>query len=308
MMKKVLSFVLTVVMVMSMSVTAFAGTLPMNSVKSDDEAYQTEISFKVNSLVETFNSDNQEEVRSTVLETLSFFPAKNLTKITESDGKIWSEFTLDSGLKSKIAIEESEKGKKYIIVEGNLTNELLIKEDGNIEIDGVPIEFEEKITFISLDDLQKQATVAPLGLTSDYQYFDKCLYGSPADYTRLVISSTVADAKLEKKLQKLTVAAVNYMVFKFALKIDLTLLDKFSNEIGLFMSAVSIFSEDAIDTYPTSQSLSYKRSRFVHGTEGYYISSKRYSVEKHDLQLYPKKNFAGKATKVTIYERFLPNI
>ncbi len=276
----------------------FTSVFPGNAFA--DESVNRDV-LCADALLAELDDDLQVKAKETVGLAGDFIPLEKLIEVKVQGEEIVYVFQLSDKIISEVIVEVIENGVKYIVTEGAITNELVVLNDGTMKVDGKAIVYTEQVAEMKTMNLLEANNVSsPRVSLSDYTYLYECPYGSPSDYGQFIIQESVANVAFQQEVQfiatSLVVGIVTGMLFEKVV----------AGAIGGTIYETIVRHCENLD--PTCDAISYKKWRYVHSEEGYYLSDVRYSLEKQKINMYSMKNFYGTITSMTVYEKFLPNI
>jgi hypothetical protein len=200
------------------------------------------------------------------------FEVTNIS-VNEKDNPV---IDIYSGKESKIEVKYATNSKIAMTVsEGKTKNELIVKDDGSMIVDGVLVS----------DDKTSNDLVYMNAFDDSYQ--SNCPYGTSANYTDYVDTSRDADVGLTTMARNLTTLILAAIIGRFIPGFDLVL--GFSMTVAEYIKKYD----------PLSTAASYVSKQYIH-TKGYFVNSTM-AVKKLITTIYTRKNYAGKSTVAVYY-------
>ncbi|MGM9533116.1 hypothetical protein [Intestinibacter sp.] len=277
MLKKYLSIILSMLIVLNCSLTVFA----------EETNYQKNISDKgnidIDLLVSREISDTERKQIEDELKVLSLYGENldEIIKININGGKyVYIVKSFDDDLLSELSVTKNEEGLQQLNIKEGEKEDTVLKKEGDLYIDGEKIIVESSVS-ISDNDTQ----IMPLA-DRDRWVTNACPYGKSSDYSKYIGVRTNPDIKLGKMLEEYTRKGLAK-----------ALIHGISASLGLSGIAESIVNsscdraadkllDKAFGSYKNTKYLSSKTYIYYHGTQGHYIESKNMMVEKDNIRWY----------------------
>jgi len=270
-MRKILITVLCICLILTSTIVSF-GDSPKEKVGENkfQKAY--------NKMDKHHKARMQDETE--ILEAIGFYENMIIDATTDKKDNIIYELQLTDDVISEIIVVENLDGILLDITEGNLHDELLFDENGDIYIDGYKVEL--SIDEEPFDNLEPNA--------SDVTWSNSVFSGSTPYKTSYDSSECKADINAGKKINDMTVGVLS------------TLISKFSVYIGAGASIFSSLASDIKDVVkrlcPDAAYLSYKVYRYSST-----VNTSTKSYYKYTGTFWMKTNYTGYSVSNSIYMR-----
>lgn len=220
-----------------------------------------------------------------------------LTSIEKIDGKDTFVYQFDNNeVASCISYEALKNGDTlFNITEGNKHDTLLMKNNGEIFLNGNLVTFtEEVVETASPESAISEIPGNPIAPCDGSSYnTTNCPYGSPSDYSKLGNTQYTSNVIFGNLIKNLTQASISLVLGKY--------LSDFNDILSYLSSIVSALGNDD----PTSDAASFVRYYYTHATKGYYVSNSGgmyLGVYKVVFSCYSKPNYVGYLRSGIVYQ------
>ena len=268
MIKKVLAITLVFSMLLLQTQTAFANNGVTDSALSSEEQLLCELGIipSADSVSEKNVSMNGTEK---VCRTLRF-------------GEIYNDI---------IVLENSTEKTVLDITQGDIHNVLEFNANGDVILDGNPVE----VTYAQTAPSTDMSAISPRAGATIY-YKDAPEYGLKSDYTHFLKNQNVADIKLNEKISSMACSAfISIIVFYVSSSV-------YAAAVAGAITELSDVYNDFIHADPDTTGLSCKAKVYTHKnyTSG-YIPSIFTFIYKYSCTFYSKTIYQGTTSSTTIY-------
>ena len=218
-------------------------------------------------------------------------PSDELTANINTDNHI--DYTIESeGYENTITILQNDSDTfKMSVQQDDIHNELTIKDDGTMILDGNEIEFAPTETTTDTDQItESENGIALARVTVINRLTNVCPYGSSKDYTYKLGTGKNANINLKKKIEDI------------ALKTFTPIICKLLGVPNVTTPLKKVY-ENLRKNDPRTKGISYKVTNYAHKkyTNTYIKPIKMYGF-KSLYTWYSKKDYKGKTYKNTLYQ------
>ncbi|GEM_PF-4122452 len=200
-MKKFVSFILCVTMILSTSIPVFA---------QDNFELKNELSLTQSTIEQLTATSLDNNTYMKIIDEVHFLEnagidVSNLQDIKIKEDSIVYTYIMDNGVESVIDIKEENNGDMvFNIIENGKIDEVIITSDGKVFSDGIEIKVEGVETDrVTVQDIQ------PMSVS--YNTMD-CPRGSPSDYTDYFGTENNSNIILTKKLSLYTATGLSILL------------------------------------------------------------------------------------------------
>lgn len=283
-MKKFLSVFLSFALLFtSFSVSAFADN--PNKLKSLDDGSQ------INALLESNISSKEEVDRVTndikLLDNCNIDNELLIGINKDTNNNFKYIYALSDKINSEISIKKLSDGYEFNIVEGKLSNIVLIKNSGRIFLNGKEVKATISMTARAISS-STEPSIVTRGVVENY-WTATCPYGKRKDYTDYQGKETNANVAFGDNVRNLTIGAFTLILSAFL-----------PMAAGLGVGAFSLLLTSIQDSNPASTAASFKDYSYYHKTNGYW-AKQGLGVTMHKAIIYPLADYKGNSTTIYNY-------